>query len=470
MSFFLSLGNIVIILNGTRPNMKYPIYCNRTLNLKKIKWVGVDMDHTLVRYHSEKFESLVYDFAIKDLIAEKNYPELIKSCQFHFEDAIRGLVIDTQNGNILKLSRYGLIKQCRHGTYLKTYKEQTQFYGSTYIDLNDHNYMAIDTAFSIAFCVLYSQLVDLKDKHPSLFPSYQQIALDTIDVVDKVHSRGEMKAHIIAHHQEYIQISPEIVSGLLQFIDYGKHFFILTNSDYNYTKKLLSITIEPFLPQGKTINDIFPYIITLANKPRFFYDDLRFLKVHQDTENMSNVHGKLVPGIYQGGNAKQLTKELGVNGDEILYIGDHIYGDIVRLKKNCDWRTALVVEELTDEIKCQHQAMPIENKIVVLMKDKQELEMQYAWNLIQHQHLNLEKIQSALSDIDKQLTDLLKEQDSFFNKKWGKIFRAGAEETFFAFQAERYACIYMAKLIDLLSLPPVSYFRAYRRMLSHDLD
>ena len=61
------------------------------------------MDHTLVRYHSEKFESLVYDFSIKDLTIEKNYPELIKSCQFHFEDAIRGLVIDTQNGNILKL-------------------------------------------------------------------------------------------------------------------------------------------------------------------------------------------------------------------------------------------------------------------------------------------------------------------------------------------------------------------------------
>ena len=114
--------------------------------------------------------------------------------------------------------------------------------------------------------------------------------------------------------------------------------------------------------------------------------------------------------------------------------------------------------------------MPIENKIVSFMKDKQELEMQYAWNLIQHQHLNLEKIQGSLSDIDKKLTDLLKEQDNFFNKKWGKVFRAGAEETFFAFQAERYACIYMAKLIDLLSLPPVSYFRAYRRMLSHDLD
>ncbi len=458
-------------------NMKFPIYCNRTLNLKKIKWIGLDMDHTLVRYHTEKFESLVYQFAIKELLSDKNYPEHIKQCEFHFEDAIRGLVIDSQNGNILKLSRYGLIKQCRHGTQLKTYKEQTEFYRSTYIDLNDHNYMAIDTAFSIAFCVLYSQLVDLKDKEPRLFPSYRQIALDTIDAVDKVHGKGEMKEYILKHHDEYIKISPETVAGLQRFIQYGKKFFILTNSDYYYTKKLLAITIEPFLPPNQTIHDIFPYIITLANKPRFFYDNLRFLKVNEENGSMSNIYGSIEPGIYQAGNAKQLTQDLNLSGDEILYIGDHIYGDIVRLKKDCNWRTALVVDELTDEIKRQNAAQPVENQIIELMKDKQELEMQYAWDLMQlpettqqrPKNTNIENLQAQIFEIDKKLTLLIREQDNFFNQKWGKIFRAGAEETFFAFQAERYACIYMEKLSDLLDLPPVSYFRAYRRMLSHDI-
>jgi HAD superfamily 5'-nucleotidase-like hydrolase len=440
--------------------------------------IGLDMDHTLVRYHTEKFESLVYRFAVDALVSEKNYPELVNSLSFEFQDAIRGLVIDTQNGNILKLSRYGLIKQCRHGTELKTYKEQTQFYRSTYIDLNDHNYMAIDTAFSIALCVLYSQLVDLKDKYPDKFPSYRQIALDTIDTIDRVHAKGDMKNHILKNHQEYIQISPEIVNGIKRFINFGKQFFILTNSDYHYTKQLLSITIQPFLEPHQSISDIFPYIITLANKPRFFYDNLNFLKVHEDSEFMSNIKGPITPGIYQGGNAKKLTTDLHLNEDEILYIGDHIYGDIVRLKKDCNWRTALVVEELGDEIKRQQAAQAVENKIIDLMKIKQDLEIEYAWELTQEsnnlkqrpQNASLESIQDHLFEIDKQLTHLLKEQDSFFNKKWGKIFRAGAEETFFAFQAERYACIYMEKLQDLLSLPPVAYFRAYRRMLGHDIS
>jgi hypothetical protein len=338
--------------------------------------------------------------------------------------------------------------------------------------------MAIDTAFSIAFCALYAQLVDLKDEFTNLFPNYRQIALDTIDVIDKIHAKGEMKAYILKHHQEFIHISEEVVNGIKRFIQFGKKFFILTNSDYHYTQQLLKITIEPFLEKGQILEDLFPYIITLANKPRFFYDNLNFLHVQPNSGLMSNMQGPVLPGIYQGGNAKKFTKDLNLQDDEILYIGDHIYGDIVRLKKDCNWRTALVVDELGDEIKRQQAATPTEEKIIHLMKIKQELEIDYAWELTQEPHslderprnIKLDNIQAQLFEIDKQLTLLIKEQDEFFNKNWGKIFRAGAEETFFAFQAERYACIYMEKLQDLLMLPPMAYFRAYRRMLSHDIS
>lgn len=48
---------------------------------------------------------------------------------------------------------------------------------------------------------------------------------------------------------------------------------------------------------------------------------------------MTNTMGPIVPGVYQGGNAKKFTEDLHVRGDEILYIGDHIYGDILKVKK-----------------------------------------------------------------------------------------------------------------------------------------
>ena len=108
--------------------MSASVFVNRILNMKKIKYIGLDMDHTLVRYKIENFEALVYKLVTQDLIKYKNYPESISDLKFKLKDAIRGLVVDSKNGNILKLSRYGAIRQSSHGTKQITYTEQKQFY------------------------------------------------------------------------------------------------------------------------------------------------------------------------------------------------------------------------------------------------------------------------------------------------------------------------------------------------------
>ena len=38
------------------------------------------------------------------------------------------------------------------------------------------------------------------------------------------------------------------------------------------------------------------------------------------------------------------------SGEQILYVGDHIYADIVNSKKTIGWRTMLVVPELELEL------------------------------------------------------------------------------------------------------------------------
>lgn len=193
---------------------------------------------------------------------------------------------------------------------------------------------------------------------------------------------------------------------------------------------------------------------------------------------MTNTMGAIVPGVYQGGNAKKFTEDLNIRGDEILYIGDHIYGDILRLKKDCNWRTALVVEELGEEITAQTQAIPVEKKITEAMEIKKDLEKQYV-NLYtkiidegasKEHNKELRELQAEISRIDALLTKLIKEQQTYFNPKWERVFRAGAEESYFAYQVDRFACIYMEKLSDLLEYSPVTYFRANRRLLAHDAD
>ena len=448
--------------------MSTKVFVNRTLNMKKIKYIGLDMDHTLIRYQSKNFEALVYQFVIEYLINKKQYPSAIKNLTFYFEKAIRGSVVDSKFGNILKLSRYGAIRQSTHGTQPISFSEQKQIYRSTYVDLNDPNYIAIDTSFSIAFCVLFGQIIDYKDKNPTSLPSYETIAFDILYSVDKVHADGELKQYISDHLDEYVIREPNVVTGLRLFKEQGKKLFILTNSEYSYTKLMLDYAINPFLPPGETWQTLFEYVITLSNKPRFFYDNLKFLTIKTPDGYMTNLNGPIVPGIYQGGNAKQFTHDLELNGDEILYIGDHIYGDILRLKKDCNWRTALVVEELGSEIEAQKKALPIEHSIYAAMAIKTELEQQYVHLKSNSINENHQSLQTQILDIDAKIASLLKEQNKFFNPTWGRIFRAGAEESYFAYQVERYACIYMEKLSDLLEQSPITYFRANRRRLAHD--
>lgn len=454
------------------------IFVNRTLNLKRIGHVGFDMDHTLVRYNSQNFESLAHRKMLEKLVADKHYPESILQLKFNWDQAIRGLVIDKAKGNLLKLSRYSAIRVSYHGTKPIDYREQLKLYKSVYIDLRDHNYNSIDTSFSIAFAGLFMQLVDLKDgDEKNTLPDYLRIAEDLTFVLDRAHRDGSLKEEVRRNLDRYILKDPGVVEGLEKFKKHGKKLFLVTNSDFPYTKLLLDYTINPFVKNHKGWMDLFDYVITSSNKPRFFIDNSRFLKIDPDTGYMTNMNGKLEPGIYQGGSAHVFTQDLSVAPDEILYIGDHIYGDILRLKKDLAWRTALVVEEIEDEIKKERKAEPILNKINALMEQKIPLEIKVdklIGDQIEHDHKNHEeairKLLHEISDLDKSVSPLIKQQQQLFNPHWGEVMRTGIEESYFAYQVERFACVYMAKLEDLLHVSPRTYFRSHRRPLAHDLD
>lgn len=453
------------------------VFVNRTLNLKRIRYFGFDMDHTLVRYKSENFEALAHRTMIEKLVHEKGYPESVLKLDFSFDRAIRGLVIDKMKGNVLKLSRHSAIRVSYHGLTPIDFRNQARLYKSTYIDLRDPNYNSIDTAFSIAFAGLFMQLVDMKDKDESgRLPDYAHLAEDLNAVLDRAHRDGSLKDKVRQNLGQFILKDPEAVAGLERYKKHGKKLFVVTNSDYNYTKLLLDYTITPFVKEHKGWEDLFDFVITLAAKPRFFIDNQRFLKIDPKTGLMTNMDSKLEPGIYQGGSANVFTNDLGAEADEILYIGDHIYGDILRLKKDCAWRTALVVEELAEEINKERKAAPILEKVNKLMDRKFPLEIKVDKLISQQIETNSkvhdEQIHSLLgeiSEIDKAISPLIKEQQQGFNPYWGEVMRTGIEESYFAYQVDRFACVYMTKLEDILAISPRTYFRSQRRPLAHDL-
>lgn len=452
------------------------VYVNRTLNLKRINYIGLDMDHTLIRYKAENFERLAHKVMLGKLVQEKGYPAAILKLEFAFDHAIRGLVIDKHRGNALKLSRYAAIRVSYHGLGPLDYRVQRKLYKSKYIDLSDPDYDKIDTSFSIAYAGLFMQLVELKKSSEASLPEFPILASDLNEVLDRAHRDGSLKNEVRANLDDFLIKEPEIARGLERFVKHGKKVFVLTNSDFDYSRLLLDYAITPFLKEHDSWMDLFEFVITSAQKPRFFFDKLRFLKIDLEDGSMTNHEGPLVKGVYQGGCASAFTNELKLNGDDILYIGDHIYGDIVRLKKDCAWRTALVVEELGEEIEKNAQAANLVDQINTEMDRKLPLERridELISRKIENGEANLsteiERLLAEITEIDRRISPLIQSQQKMFNPYWGEVMRVGIEESYFAYQVERFACVYMSKLADLLALSPRTYFRAPKRPMPHEI-
>jgi len=453
------------------------VFVNRTLNLKKIQYIGFDMDHTLIRYNSRNFESLVHRLVLAKLVKERHYPEGILSLKFTFDRVIRGLIIDRKNGNLLKLNRYSGIRLSYHGTHKIDFATQKKFYKSIYIDLSDPKYLAIDTAFSVSLALLFAQLVDLKEAAgpDGDYPSFEIIAKDIEECVDGVHADGSLKAKVAEKLSDYIISDPEVVKLLERYIHHGKKLFILTNSHFPYTKLLMDYAIQPYLKDHKNWTDLFVYTITGAKKPKFFYEKLPFSKVDIKSGELTAHSGPLGPGIYEGGCSSLFTQGINVDGEEILYIGDHIYGDILRVKKSVYWRTALVVEEMENEVEKLRSMQITDHQISELMAKKKVFEEDVVEMLTLNKDdgtpVDEEKLhadQKKIADIDKEIGSLITLREEVFNKYWGETMRSGAEESYFSYQVERFACIYMAKLKSLLRCSPRTYFRAFKRTLPHE--
>ena len=438
------------------------IYTNRVLNLSQIKAIGFDMDYTLVEYHTNEFEKFVHRSVLECLVKHKNYTKDILNLSFDYNQVIQGLVIDRSAGNVLKLSRFGKVKQAFHGTKELTYSEIRRIYNNRVIELNDRNIQSLDTSFSIANGVLFLQLVDLinAEKIPV---SYTKLSYDIKEMIDLIHRDGSLKQEIVSNKKKYVIQNPKTADCLERLKKDGKKLLLITNSDYLYSNQMMEYAFDPYLKEHKSWRDLFQVVITFAMKPRFFTGTSPFLKVNPDTGLMENYEGSVARGIYQGGNANQLQADIGIEGEDFLYLGDHIFGDVVSIKKTCNWRTALVLSPLKEEMEGIQKSSTLQAEITSLMEEK-----------IKHEHIlktqNDRSQMVAINKLNTKISDRVQQIKQYFNPFWGELMRAGAEESRFADQLEKYACIYMERVSDLNEYTSDFYFRPLRRYLPHELD
>ena len=454
------------------------VFVNRTLNMRQIQAIGFDMDHTLVQYNIPNFENTTHQMIIQKLITEKKYPSVISNCKFNMNQITRGLVIDTQRGNVLKVSRYRSIRMGYHGETQIEHKELQNIYPTKYIHFGiDHPHFSfVESHYSLALTLLYMQIVELKKKYLKI-PSYPQIFSDIHSVISDIHNHSLVKQKVIENPGKYLKIHPNIAFQLEKFIQHRKKLFLLTNSAIEYCSFLMNHTISPFLKTYSSWQDIFEFVITSADKPNFFHKQKEFEQINVPDFKILKKSSTPLPGVHQFGCAKGLTQALKLKDNEILYIGDQVYTDVVLLKQKCGWRTALVIEELTKEQKIKKTQQSVYKEINQLMKQKIPIERQInqlASNQIENKHkkheLKITELLKKTTALDRQLGEKITAINQSYNLFWGELLRAGMEESLLASQAERFSCIYMSHILDFLSQSPRTYYRSKKRLFPHEMD
>jgi hypothetical protein len=107
--FSLSLPTLAN-LPSSRPISSHGVFCNRELRVDNLKAVGFDMDYTLAQYQQPAFDKLAFDGAKEKLVHSLGYPEEVLDFEYDHTYWVRGLIIDTQRGNFLKIDRHKYVR------------------------------------------------------------------------------------------------------------------------------------------------------------------------------------------------------------------------------------------------------------------------------------------------------------------------------------------------------------------------
>ncbi|KAG6624908.1 5'-nucleotidase domain-containing protein 4-like isoform X1 [Carya illinoinensis] len=490
------------------------IFCNRSLNMKNIVSVGFDMDYTLAQYKPETFESLAYEGTIKNLVYNLGYPRELLDWSFDWKYMVRGLVLDKRRGNILKMDRHKYVKVAYHGFRELSKEEKVGTYGNTLLrdSFDEPDYALIDTLFSLAEAYLFAQLVDFQDRNPGKVSErvdYAHMYKDVRAAVDLCHRDGTLNQTVAKDPERYINKDTSIVPMLKMLRDSGRSTFLVTNSLWDYTNIVMNFLCESCtMKSSNRMNfdwlQYFDVVITGSAKPGFFHEDNRanlFEVEHVSGMLFNTDNGSPMPQVgsasprlslkglnkmcrvFQGGSVGHLHKLLSIeSSSQVLYVGDHIYGDILRSKKVLGWRTMLVVSELEREVELLWKLRDTRKQLRLLRNQRDFIEdkiHRVKWSLkfedvdVDEKH----KMSSALDELESQRKQVRsahqqaqRECHQKFHKVWGQLMKTGYQNSRFAHQVERFACLYTSQVSNLSLYSPDKYYRPSEDFMPHEFD
>lgn len=481
------------------------VFTNRNLRLEGIEAIGFDLDHTLAHYDSNPVERLAFELTKRKLVKKRNYPRDILKLKYNPEFVIRGLVVDKRRGNLLKMDYFRYVRRAYHGRRPLTKEERSRAYRSQHLRLSHPNYVSVDTLFHLPEVYLYAALVDFfESRKRRCDVDYSSLYRDVREMIDEAHGDGSIKEVIIAKPGNFIRRDPKLTAVLEEFRRSGKKLFLLTNSEYYYSDALLKHLLER-KAGDRPWQTYFDLMIFDSDKPAFF------LTPNGKSNPPKRVETPYGQPSFSGGTAGLIDEFLHARGDEILYFGDHTYGDILRSKKSLGWRTAMIVPEVEHEVEVTQRISRDLAKLQRLIESHDQLELAKADvgrrlrrlkqameasaedrnlregttgervggngpTVTSGRRRQMKRLEDSLIGLDHRASSLAGEIralrrkiESTYNPYWGSVFREGNVVTRFGDQLRDFACLYTSRVSNFLRYPWNYFFQSPFTIMPHDL-
>ena len=460
------------------------VFVNRDLRLSNIDWIGFDMDYTLAIYRQERMDTLSVELTIERMI-RRGYPAYLKNLAYDIRFPIRGLLVDKRYGHVLKMDRYKVVHRGYHGMTRLPDEQIRGLYHDTRIRPHTSRYHWIDTLFALSEVTSYAAVVSALEARGDVI-DYDKLFHDVRASIDEAHADGTVYGVVTGAIDEFVDRDAELARTLHKLRSAGKKLFLLTNSPHSYTDRMMTYLLGNAMPEYPSWRHYFEVVICSAKKPRWFQDGAPLAE--RDGDVLKPVRGQLERGrAYEGGNLEEFERLVGVSGSSVLYVGDHIYGDILRSKKESSWSTAMIIQELDAEVLAHEASHTDLARMRLLEEDLEKLEDELRFYQARFKELSrapagngaeaerirakraVERVRAQLRSSVAELGVRAERVSARFHPYFGSLLKEQNEMSSFGLQVELYADIYMRRVSCLKSYSPQQYFRSPYDLMPHEL-
>ena len=204
--------------------------------MEGLRAIGFDMDYTLAQYQQPAFDRLAFDGAKRKLVYSMGYPEAVLDFEYDHSFWTRGLIIDTQRGNFLKIDRHKYVRVAYHGFDCISSTTRKHLYSRTFnkvMSFTEKHFVNMDTLFQFVDAHLFALLIKMKDEGMSDvldFKTYQEIYREVRECIDLCHRDGVIKDEVAVNPDKYIVRDPGLIPMLQRYRDSGVKVFFIRHS------------------------------------------------------------------------------------------------------------------------------------------------------------------------------------------------------------------------------------------------